>query len=130
MSSTASQNITTLDAKLKDLINSLETHSGFTSSPQNKTVYFMHDFVTRSKTMLNALDTSKLDAGDRGTKKALQDIHGRCMFAKLMITDTTGKTAMMTGGDPSKPLDFGDEIRGRVEAVTATEAWSMAFGDK
>ncbi|KAI9697601.1 MAG: hypothetical protein M1836_004551 [Candelina mexicana] len=127
MPSTATDNITDLNDKLTKLIRSLETHPGFTSTPQNKTVYFMHDFVSRSQTMLNALDTSKLDAGDEQAKKDLQDIHGRCMFTELMVTDTTGKTAMMTGGDPSKPLDFGEEAKEKVKTVTGAEGWNMAF---
>lgn len=90
----------------------------------------MHDFVSRSKTMLNALDTSKLDAGNQQAKKELQDIHGRCMFTELLITDTTGKTAIMTGGDPRKPMDFGDDVREKVKALTGAEGWDIAFDPK
>ena len=42
---------------------------------------------------------------------------GRNAFANTLVGDTSGKLALLTGGDPTDPVDFGDEIRSRARAV-------------
>ena len=59
----------------------------------------MWDFV---KNTLRMLDMSQNNAERKS--EAMQ----RCMFAKILLTDTTGKLTLMCGGDTA---EFGDDIK-------------------
>lgn len=42
---------------------------------------------------------------------------GRNSFADTLVNDRSGKLALLTGGDPTNPVDFGDEIRNKAKDV-------------
>jgi hypothetical protein len=48
---------------------------------------------------------------------AVTEVMGRNNFASLLINDTSGKMAMMTGGDPSNPADFGADVKAKAAAL-------------
>ncbi|KAF4166473.1 hypothetical protein CNMCM6936_006437 [Aspergillus lentulus] len=56
-----------------------------------------------------------------------QDVLGRNNFTNTLVNDTTGKLALMTGGDPNNPVDFGEEIREKAKALVEGLAgdWRM-----
>ncbi|KAH0541918.1 hypothetical protein FGG08_003638 [Glutinoglossum americanum] len=101
------QEIEKIKSDMGRLIAALEAHSGMTSNPVEKAIFFTWDFVNRTLSMVNSLDPTKHDAQ---TKELFSDIIGRNTLAKLLINDTTGKTAVMMGRDPQDPVDFGAEV--------------------
>lgn len=56
--------------------------------------------------------------GAAAANQVYQDIVGRNMMAQMMITDTTGKTAMMTGGS-GPPVDFGTDAKEKVRSLNS-----------
>ncbi|KFZ02403.1 hypothetical protein V500_00221 [Pseudogymnoascus sp. VKM F-4518 (FW-2643)] len=48
--------------------------------------------------------------GAAAAKQVYEDVVGRNFMAQMMITDTTGKTAMMTGSS-EPPVDFGNDAK-------------------
>lgn len=52
--------------------------------------------------------------------KVYNDVYGRNMMALMMITDTTGKTALMTGSS-GPPVDFGEAIKEKARTLTTAE---------
>ncbi|KAI9785248.1 MAG: hypothetical protein M1816_000496 [Peltula sp. TS41687] len=89
------------------------------TEPRSPTIYFTWDFVQRSRHMLRELPKVRRDQGQRAAKEQFADAVGRCIFGKILINDTTGKLALMTGGDPSQPVDFGDEVKRKADQVEA-----------
>lgn len=79
------------------------------------TLFFLFDFVRNSRTQLQAIDANKLD---RAAHEQVQEVLSRNNLASMLIGDTTGKLVLITGGDPSRPVDFGDEIREKARALT------------
>lgn len=47
-----------------------------------------------------------------------RDVCGRNIMAQMLITDTTGKTAMMTG-NVGPPVDFGNVVKEKMRALMA-----------
>lgn len=92
------------------------SHPLWNPADQNMTLHYVGDFLNRSKTMLQGLP--RLPEAEQA--ECYTDVLGRCTLTKILVTDTTGKTAMMTGGDPSRPLDFGADVKAKVEAVLNT----------
>ena len=39
------------------------------------------------------------------------EAYERCIFTQMLVNDKTGKLSLMTGEQPGKELDFGDEVR-------------------
>ncbi|CDM31911.1 unnamed protein product [Penicillium roqueforti FM164] len=110
-------NIQDMNAKMQALLEHL--NSAFEAHPQcnppnrHPTIYFLYDFVRNSHNRLQAVDPNKYAAGDNAAKVAVDEIDGRNMFANTLVNDTTGKLAMLTGGDPSNPVDFGPQIKAK-----------------
>ncbi|KAL3420493.1 hypothetical protein PVAG01_06938 [Phlyctema vagabunda] len=52
--------------------------------------------------------------GNQAALKLFQDVCGRTMVVRLLITDKTGNAAVMTGAQPPT-IDFGDECKRRLE---------------
>jgi hypothetical protein len=59
----------------------------------------------------------RLRAGDTEAKKTATDVIGRNHFANMLINDTSGRLALMTGGDPRDQVDFGSEIEAKAQAL-------------
>ncbi|KAJ5800948.1 uncharacterized protein N7518_003016 [Penicillium psychrosexuale] len=116
-------NIQDMNAKMQALLEHVPPYNPTTQkysthpqcNPPNRhpTIYFLYDFVRNSHNQLKAVDAAKYAAGDNAAKVAVDEIDGRNMFANTLINDTTGKLAMLTGGDPSNPVDFGPEIKAK-----------------
>lgn len=70
--------------------------------------------------MLQGIDADKLASGDQAARDAVQEVVGRNQFANLLINDTTGKLALMTGSDPANPVDVGSDIKSKAGALTET----------
>lgn len=91
-----------------------------TQQGRNPTIYFTWDFVQRSRQMLRDLPKVQLEQGRRAAKEQYSDAIQRTIFSKILINDTTGKLAIMTGGDPRNPVDFGDAVKQKAEEVERT----------
>jgi len=81
------------------------------------TIFFMFDFIRNTHNQLLSIDLDKLQAGDPEAKKQASDVMGRNNFTNILINDPTGKLALMTGGDPSNPVDFGADIKAKAQAL-------------
>ncbi|KAI9856173.1 MAG: hypothetical protein M1824_005670 [Vezdaea acicularis] len=106
-----------ITSKLGEVIDAIEQHPKWTPPNPPKTLFFTHDFIKRSHSMLQSLDELPSAAKKAET---YNDVAGRCQLSELLITDTTGKTAMMTGGDPTQPIDFGTAVKEKMAAVNAS----------
>lgn len=82
------------------------------------TLFFLLDFIRNTRRTLQAIDQEKLHAGDSESVAKAKDVTSRNMFTLVLVKDTSGKLALMTGGDPSDPIDFGDDIREKAEALS------------
>jgi hypothetical protein len=61
--------------------------------------------------------TCHAGTGAAAAKRVYDDVVGRNMMAQMMVTDTTGKTAMLTGG--SGAVDFGSDAKEKVRALNS-----------
>lgn len=76
------------------------------------------DFVRNTHRMLLNIDADKFAAGDPAARDAAQEVLGRNQFANVLLNDSSGKLALMTGSDPTNPLDFGPEIKAKARVLT------------
>lgn len=83
----------------------------------NPSLFFVFDFIRNTHRTLKSIDAEKFRTGDRDARAQAQEVMGRNAFANTLVGDTSGKLALLTGGDPTDPVDFGDEIRSRARAV-------------
>lgn len=101
-----------------------ETNRAFESHPQmqppatHPTLFFLFDFVRTTHRTLKSIDAEKFRTGDSEARSQAQEVVSRNQFANMLVSDQTGKLALMTGGDPTNPLDFGDEIREKARILT------------
>ncbi|KAJ5455049.1 hypothetical protein N7475_010170 [Penicillium sp. IBT 31633x] len=102
---------------LEDL-NAFEAHPQCQPPNTHPTIFFLYDFVRNTYNQLKAVDAEKYAAGDSAAKSAVGEAEGRNAFAGMLINDTSGKLAMMTGGNPSNPADFGAEIKDKAQVLT------------
>ena len=99
-------------------------NSAFEAHPQcqppntNPTIFFVYDFVRNTHNQLKQVDAAKFAAGDSAAVNAVGEARGRNSFASMLINDTSGKMAMMTGGDPSNRADFGADIKSKAAALS------------
>ena len=105
----------TLTSRL--LARAFESHPRWNPlSPRDSppALYNAHDFVSTMRKTLVGIDRAKLTTGDAkpADAEAWRDCVGRTSMIHVMITDTTGKMAMMMGG---KPVDFGEEVKAKSE---------------
>ncbi|KFY72022.1 hypothetical protein V499_07791 [Pseudogymnoascus sp. VKM F-103] len=56
--------------------------------------------------------------GAAAAKKVYDDVVGRNMMAQMMVTDTTAKTAMLTGSS-GPPVDFGSNAKEKVRSLNS-----------
>lgn len=56
--------------------------------------------------------------GAAAAKQVYEDVVGRNFMAQMMITDTTGKTAMMTGST-GPPVDFGNDAKEKARSLNS-----------
>ena len=83
----------------------------------NPTVFFLFDFVRNTHRLFKSIDVDGFKAGQRAARDKLQEVKSRNQFANILVNDSTGKLALMTGGDPANPVDFGDDIRQKAKAL-------------
>ncbi|KIN03834.1 hypothetical protein OIDMADRAFT_158705 [Oidiodendron maius Zn] len=120
-----------VESRLKDTVESLLAHPQWKDPPnQNPTLYHVWDFVMRSLYMLSEYDNIKLGRrlqhpeqfqggagkGNAAAVRNFRDVCGRTMMLKLLVNDTRGITAMMTG-NAGAPIDFGKNVKDAVEAL-------------
>ncbi|OBT83873.1 hypothetical protein VE02_06132 [Pseudogymnoascus sp. 03VT05] len=114
-----------MEQKLGELIQAIESHELWTPPTPNQTLYHVWDFLKRSKYMLSEFDN--IEAGRALTHpnqfrpapgEVYDDVVGRIMMAQMMITDTTGKTAMLTGSS-GPPVDFGSDAKEKVRSLNS-----------
>ncbi|KAJ5459832.1 uncharacterized protein N7458_001384 [Penicillium daleae] len=111
-------NLEALDAKMNELIEAFEAHPQLQPPTPHPTAFFLFDFIKNTHNALKRVDASKYASGDRQAREAVQEVVGRNQFASVLLTDSSGKLAMMTGSDPSNPIDFGPTIKAKAAAVT------------
>ncbi|KAF7131011.1 hypothetical protein CNMCM5793_003946 [Aspergillus hiratsukae] len=110
-------NVDRIDAKMADLLSSFEAHPQMQPPNTHPTLFFLFDFVRNTHRELLDIDMDKFNAGDANARSQAQDVLGRNNFTNTLVNDTTGKLALMTGGDPTNPVDFGEEIREKAKAL-------------
>lgn len=81
----------------------------------NKCLFFVWDFVQRTRFNLNNIDMSKLDAGDPAAVEEYKDAVGRSSLTNIIISDTSGRTAEQICGE--KAIDFGPDVRAKSAAL-------------
>ncbi|KAL1963785.1 hypothetical protein VTN77DRAFT_7851 [Rasamsonia byssochlamydoides] len=106
-----------LDKQMADLLESFESHPLMQPPNTHPAIFFMFDFIRNTHNQLLSIDADKLRAGDAEAKRQLTDVIGRNRFTNILINDTTGKLALMTGGDPRNPVDFGADIKAKAQAL-------------
>lgn len=82
------------------------------------TIFFLMDFVRNTQRMLRNIDADKFAAGDPAARDAAQEVLGRNQFASVLLNDSSGKLALMTGSDPTNPIDFGPDIKAKGRALS------------
>ena len=110
-----------LSENLSSLIESLKVHPCYQSPiPANRgKIQFVSDFVNSSKKQLDRLDGRKLDAGDMNEMIRYNDVIERCIFTQVLINDVTGKTSTLNGENPRLTIDFGEDIKAKVDMLVA-----------
>ncbi|KAF2097373.1 hypothetical protein NA57DRAFT_77630 [Rhizodiscina lignyota] len=76
-------------------------------------VYFMWDFVGRTRGMMDMVDPAKPE----NQKETWEDLTGRAIFSDVLIHDTTGKADMMFI-NCDEDAEFGDEVKAAGRAVS------------
>ncbi|CAI7671441.1 unnamed protein product [Penicillium bialowiezense] len=112
-----SVNIEELNTKMQAVIDAFESHPECQPPNTNPTIFFIYDFVRNSHNQLKQVDPAKYAAGDKTAQAAVQEVTGRNSFASILVNDTSGKLAMMTGGNPGSAPNFGDQIKAAVAAL-------------
>lgn len=111
-------------ANLKINKHCIESSSAFESHPlmqppdTHPTLFFLFDFIRNTRKELRSIDiNNKLREGDSESQKQLIDVLGRNGFTNALINDNTGKLALLTGSDPNRPVDFGQDIRAKIAGL-------------
>lgn len=99
------------------IYRSFEAHPLMQPPSVNSTAFFLFDFIRNTHRLFKSIDAEKFQSSVREDRDKAQEVLERNQFANLLVSDTTGKLALMTGGDPRNPVDFGDEIRQRARAL-------------
>lgn len=103
-------------------------HRAFEQHPQmqppetHPTVFFLMDFARNTQKVLRGIDAQKYAAGDQAALEQMQEVVGRSSFTCMLLTDQSGKVAIMTGADPNNPVDFGPNIKAKGRALTESLA--------
>ncbi|EED13859.1 conserved hypothetical protein [Talaromyces stipitatus ATCC 10500] len=100
-----------MDDQMGELLDSFESHPLMQPPDTHPTLFFIFDFIRNTRKELRSIDINKLREGDSETKKQVVDVMGRNGFANALINDSTGRLAVLTGGDPGNPVGFGSEIK-------------------
>ncbi|KAL9111533.1 MAG: hypothetical protein Q9227_004021 [Pyrenula ochraceoflavens] len=90
---------------LQTLMDAVASNPSFSTqqSAQRGKLFFMWDFVSNTQKMLGDPNELRPSVPRGKNRKEIQsDVSGRCMFQDLLFNDTTGKLAMMTGGDQTE----------------------------
>ncbi|KAJ5998870.1 hypothetical protein N7451_006680 [Penicillium sp. IBT 35674x] len=106
-----------LEQKMAELIDAFESHPQVQPPNPHPTAFFLLDFIRNSHRMLKTVDAAKYAAGDSSAQETVKEVVGRNQFANLLLNDSSGKLSLMTGGDPSNPVDFGPEIKAKADAL-------------
>lgn len=102
--------------------SSFENHPLMQPPDTHPTLFFLFDFIRNTRKELRAIDIQKLREGDTEAKKQIIDVIGRNEFTSALINDTSGRLAIMTGGDPGNPVDFGTDIKEKIKALGAEKS--------
>ncbi|GAD92244.1 conserved hypothetical protein [Paecilomyces variotii No. 5] len=106
-----------VDRQMADLLDSFESHPRMQPPNVNPTIFFLFDFVRNTHRQLKTIDVDKLRAGDKAARQQVTEVLARNRFANELISDKSGKLAMMTGDDPRNPVDLGPDIRAKAQAL-------------
>ncbi|KAJ5623122.1 hypothetical protein N7490_011727 [Penicillium lividum] len=106
-----------LEEKMTALIEEFEAHPQVQPPNPHPTAFFLLDFVRNSHRMLKSVDADKYASGDNAANETVKEVIGRNQFANLLLNDSTGKLSLMTGSDPSNPIDFGPGIKAKANAL-------------
>ena len=83
----------------------------------NPTIFFLYEFIRNTHREFKNIDSEKFRSGDEQARKQAQEVFQRNQFADTLANDRSGKLALMTGGDPVNPVDFGDDIRRKCKGL-------------
>ncbi|KAL9088310.1 MAG: hypothetical protein Q9165_006235 [Trypethelium subeluteriae] len=110
-----------LSENLSSLLESLKAHplyNAATPADRGK-IQFACNFVESSKKQLDRLDGQKLDAQDANEAMRYNDVIERCIFTQVLISDMTGSSMDVRGEDPRLTIDFGGDIKAKVDMLVA-----------
>ncbi|PMD13798.1 hypothetical protein NA56DRAFT_651452 [Hyaloscypha hepaticicola] len=118
-----------VNASLDELLNAITAHPEWRAPPNPQpTLFYLWDFVNRSKYMLSEYETIKdgravekpqnftgsVGKGEKAAVSVFSKVCSRTFMVDMMVNDTSGKTAMITGGPR---IDFGKRIKDAVKAL-------------
>lgn len=124
MKSTLLYPIPHISKRERERANTNQKHRAFDAHPQmqppnpHPTIFFLRDFVKNTHEQLKKVDGDKFAAGDQSARDAVQEVVGRNQFASLLLNDSSGKLSLMTGSDPSNPVDFGPDVKAKARALS------------
>ncbi|KAJ5613762.1 hypothetical protein N7528_007416 [Penicillium herquei] len=107
-----------LDQKMTDLIDAFESLPQVQPPNPHPTAFFLLDFIRNSHKMLKNVNAEQYASGDSAAHETVKEVIGRNQFANLLLNDSSGKLSLMTGGDPSNPIDFGPDIKAKARSLT------------
>lgn len=82
------------------------------------TIFFLMDFIRNTHRVLKGVNAEAYAAGDKTAREQVQEVVGRNQFACMLLNDSSGKLSLMTGSDPSNPVDFGADVKAKARALT------------
>ncbi|KAN0066925.1 hypothetical protein V8E54_014983 [Elaphomyces granulatus] len=106
-----------IDERLEDVLTAFEAHPAMQPPNIHPTMMYMFDFINNTHRKLQTIDLEKLRAGDAHTKDTATDILGRNRFAYILVKDHSGSLLTLTGVPPSCPVDYGEDITSKLEAL-------------
>ncbi|KAJ5692377.1 hypothetical protein N7462_001800 [Penicillium macrosclerotiorum] len=110
-------NIESLDKKMQAVLDAFEAHPLLQPPTPHPTVFFLADFIRNSHKTLKEVDAEKYASGDKESASNVQEVVGRNQFAGVLVNDSSGKLALLTGSDPGSPVNFGSDIKAKVRAM-------------
>ncbi|KAI9701730.1 MAG: hypothetical protein M1820_006358 [Bogoriella megaspora] len=115
-----------LSTNLESLMRTLKEHplySAATPAMRGK-MNFLWDFINTSKRQLDRLDAKKLDRQDANETASYNSVIERCIFTQVLINDVLGKPATINGEDQELTIDFGSDIKAKIELLIAQSDFS------
>ncbi|KAI9832845.1 MAG: hypothetical protein M1826_001011 [Phylliscum demangeonii] len=112
--------------KLTELMDAIQAHPQW-QPPHNmhNKLYFIWDFIGRSRQMVIEVPQTQREKGADAANKQYNEAAQRLIFTRILMNDNSAKAAMVTMSDPARPVDFGPDVKRKMDEVDT--AFSTAF---